>query len=349
MRHIALGLVLGLVGALGTVLACSGDRGLTTDPAAVSPDPDADAVYPDAQADVLGSLPDNGPVSPGALCASTYGTLHDSYDACCTASDRSSLRYQLVFGQLGVIKESCTPQLEASASAGRIELDSTEFHVCTARFAAFFAGGACGKDLSPYLDFVTIDGCRDAVNGNQAVGKPCLRDYECENGLTCVGFAGQNDGLCTRPPPLGEACGGGKTDAGGGDAVIAFAFGVHPKCETAATCNRSTGRCVASLEENAACSDTEQCNGGLTCLLGKCSADAPSPAGGPCRSNKDCSGIALFCELGAAGTPGKCAPRKPAGAACTAPGALGGSSCSGQCVAPDGGAAPQCVSFCGSG
>jgi hypothetical protein len=75
----------------------------------------------------------------------------------------------------------------------------------------------------------------------------------------------------------------------------------------------------------------------------------PSAAGGPCKANKDCLGAALFCEVGAAGSTGKCAAKKPAGSPCTAAGALGGSSCGGQCVAPDGGAAAQCVSFCGSG
>jgi hypothetical protein len=152
-------------------------------------------------------------------------------------------------------------------------------------------------------------------------------------------------------PPIGAECGAGKADGGtaSGDAVVAFSFGDHPHCTMGATCNRSTGRCVASLGANQPCTDSEQCDTGVTCLVGKCASGMPSTAGGPCKANKDCLGAALFCEPSAAGSSGKCAAKKPAGAPCTAAGALGGSSCSGQCVAPDGGASAQCVSFCGSG
>jgi len=341
-------LVTALLGTLVTTLDCSADRAAPVD----APD-DAAAPAADAEAppDTDASAKPAEPGSLAGLCKATYGTIHDSYDACCTATDRASLRYQIVFGQLAVIKESCTPQLEASAAAGRIALDDAALQSCTNAFATFFAGGACGKDLSPVLDVNAVPGCNAAVAGKQALGKPCLRDYECENGLTCVGFAGPSDGVCTKSPPIGDACGAGKADGGGAgaDAVVDFAFGEHPKCAMGATCNRSTRRCVASLEANEPCSDSEQCKSGLACLLGSCSAGTPAAAGGACRSNKDCNGTALFCELAAAGTTGKCASRKPAGAPCTAAGALGGSSCSGQCVAPDGGAAAQCVSFCGSG
>ena len=344
-----------LVTALGTMLVtavdCSGDGAAATpaandtsasEPVDAGPTPELDAGPPT-------------PVRPGslaALCQATYGTLFDAYDACCTAPDRTTLRYKLVFGQLGVFKEACTPQLEASAAAGRVVLDDAAFQSCTGAFASFFAGGACGKDLSPVLDMDSIAGCDAVVRGKQAAGMPCLRDYECENGLTCVGYAGQHDGTCTTRPPIGAACGAGKSDAGaaaGGDAVIAFSFGDHPLCTMGATCNRSTGRCVTRLAASQPCTDTEQCDAGLTCLLGKCSTATPAVAGGACKSNKDCQGATLFCEVASAGTTGKCAPKKPAGSACSAAGALGGSSCSGQCIAPDGGSAAQCVSFCGSG
>lgn len=296
------------------------------------------------------SKPPSGPPgSLAALCKATWGTIYDSYDACCSANDRTSVRYKLVFGQLGVFKEACTPQLEASAAAGRIALDQTGYEACTGAFAKFFTGGACGKDLTPVLDIDTVAGCDAAVVGKQPAGMPCLRDYECQNGLTCIGYAGAHDGVCAAPPAIGSACGAGKSDGGaGGDAVVAFSFGDHPRCATGATCNRSNGRCVASVAANQPCTDTEQCSAGLACLLGVCSSGAPSPAGGPCKATKDCLGGTLYCEGATAAAPGKCATKKPAGSACAAAGALGGSTCGGQCVAPDGGAAGQCVSFCGS-
>ena len=63
-----------------------------------------------------------------------------------------------------------------------------------------------------------------------------------------MGYSGQSDGTCRPGPPIGAACGAGKADgAAGGDAVVAFSFGDHPRCTTGATCNRSTSRCMATL------------------------------------------------------------------------------------------------------
>lgn len=297
-----------------------------------------------------------GPATAATLCAATYGAIHDSYDACCTASDRSTLRHKLVFGQLAVFKGSCTPQLEASVSSGRVALDAAAHASCVSAYAKFFAGGACGKDLSPVLEPQKVPGCDAAVLGKQALGRPCLRDYECEAGLTCVGFSGQRDGQCKKAPAAGEECGAGKTDpnadAGSGEiAVIDFDFGDHPRCAAGAYCNRTTRKCAASVAAGGACSDSEQCAPGLSCLLGTCDAGKPSGAGGPCKSNRDCNATSLFCDAsgGGGGGAASCAPKKPEGAACTGAGGAGGSTCKGQCVSADGGTTGACASFCGSG
>ena len=294
MRRIVLVVALGTM--LLTAVDCSGPSEdgppAASDTTAATEPPDAAPADDDARAPT--------PARPGsfaALCQATYGTLFDAYDACCTADDRTSNRYKLVFGQLGVFKEACAPQLEASAAAGRVVLDEAAYASCTGAFATFFTGGACGKDLTPVLDIDTVVGCDAVVRGKQGADMPCLRDYECLTGLTCVGYSGQSDGTCRPGPPVGAACGAGEADgAAGGDAVVAFSFGDHPRCTTGATCNRSTGRCMASLGANQPCTDTEQCDTGLTCLLGACSAATPSAAGGACKTNRDCQGAALFCE-----------------------------------------------------
>jgi len=344
---------LSALSALAGLVACSADPAW---PAAAPGGAEADA---SASADGAGATDAGvtpgpaGPITAGALCAATYGAIHDSYDACCTATDRSTLRHKLVFGQLAVFKEACTPQLEASVSAGRVALDAKAHASCVSEYAKFFGGGVCGKDLSPVLEPQKVPGCDAAVVGKQALGQACLRDYECEAGLTCVGFSGQRNGQCRKPPAAGEDCGAGKTDpdAGAGAdeaAVIDFDFGDHPRCAAGAYCNRTTRKCAAAIGSGGACSDSEQCAAGLSCLLGACGPGAPSGAGGPCKTNRDCSGASLFCEASGGGAP-SCAPKKPEGAACTGAGGVGGSTCKGMCVSADGGGSGSCASFCGSG
>lgn len=281
-----------------------------------------------------------------AFCGGTYAKLHDAYEACCSASDRETVRYKVVFTQLDAIKASCTPQLQAGV--GRLLVDDAALASCTEAFTSFFEGGGCGKNLGPVLDMKIVPGCDLAIAGRQGVDEACLRDYECQDGLTCIGFAGLSEGKCKPPPAIGAACGAGKGD-GGADVVVAFAFGDHPTCATGAYCSRSTSRCVAAVEAGGACTDVEECAGGLHCVLGACTTDERSGAGGPCRANKDCSDTTLFCEGATSSKTGTCAAKRPQGSACTASGALGGSSCMGQCVAPAGDASAVCASFCGSG
>jgi len=343
-----------LVTALGTMLVtavdCSGDGAAATpaandtsasEPVDAGPTPELDAGPPT-------------PVRPGrsrrsvrpptARCSMRMTLLHRArpHHAPLQARLRTARRLQ------GGLYSAA----RGERGRRRVVLDDAAFQSCTGAFASFFAGGACGKDLSPVLDMDSIAGCDAVVRGKQAAGMPCLRDYECRERAHVRGLRGPARRHVHHRPPIGAACGAGKSDAGaaaGGDAVIAFSFGDHPLCTMGATCNRSTGRCVTRLAASQPCTDTEQCDAGLTCLLGKCSTATPAVAGGACKSNKDCQGATLFCEVASAGTTGKCAPKKPAGSACSAAGALGGSSCSGQCIAPDGGSAAQCVSFCGSG
>ena len=330
-------------------LACSGDPNTSV---GATPDEGGTPAVDGA------SLPDEAsaaPVKPGppgtasSFCKGTYELLYDSYDACCTAGDKTTLRYQLIFNQLGIIKESCSPQLEASVAAGRISVDTQAHDACVSAYTSFFAGGTCGKDLTPFLD-MTVAGCDKAFVGRQDLGLPCLRDYECKDGLTCIGFAGNTDGSCKKPPATGADCGAGKGDAGGGDAIVAYAFGDHPRCEVDAVCNATAHRCVARVAANGACAATEQCAAGLTCLLGRCDSGMPANVGGACKSNHDCNGMILYCAAGDAGVGSVCAKKNAAGTPCTAAGPLGGSACSGQCaVVGDAAAAPVCVSFCGSG
>ena len=349
MRLLALlaTLLVMLVGAQ----ACSGDPVLpVADPAeAGGPAPEADAAATPGDASAPLDATARGAMT--AFCNATYGMLHDGYDACCSAGDKTTLRYQLVFGQLAVFKDACAPQLEASVAAGRVVLDPAAHAACTGAFAKFFAGGVCGKDLSPVLDMETVPGCDAVVAGQQDAGRPCLRDYECRSGLTCVGFTGPTEGTCQSPPAIGAACGAAKPDGGAADAVVAFGFGDHPTCASGATCNRSTRRCAASANSGEPCSASEQCAQGLRCLLGACSSDAPSAMGGPCKANKDCAGTTLFCQAGDAGTLGHCATKSAAGTPCLPAGPVGGSACLGQCAttSPDAGAETKCASFCGSG
>jgi hypothetical protein len=179
------------------------------------------------------------------------------------------------------------------------------------------------------------------VTGLQAAGAPCATDFECANGLTCVGWTGGTDGTCASPGDAGGRC--EQAPDAGSALYIDYGFGDHPPCSASAYC--STPTCVAQGGAGASCTNSTSCASGLLCILGKCSSAGLSDGGSPCAAKLDCD-PGLYCHAGDGGaSPGTCTPRVPLGGACTST----GDECKGLCAVPDGGKTGVCAAFCGSG
>jgi hypothetical protein len=209
-------------------------------------------------------------------------------------------------------------------------------------------GTACGGDVTVQA----VDGasCHDVFAGNVAPNGACINDYECADGLTCVGYAmplsGQpTEGTCQSPPAIDQPCAQTKPDGSVGSTTISFKFGTHPACAAGAYCTASAGgKCAAVRTAGQTCSETTDCAAGLTCINGTCDAAGPADVGGACALAADCK-KGLYCQRAGAGS-GTCQEKKSASSPCSG-GALS-SECKGRCDAPDGSATGTCVSFCGS-
>ncbi|MGH7294440.1 MAG: hypothetical protein ACRELB_05895, partial [Polyangiaceae bacterium] len=175
----------------------------------------------------------------------------------------------------------------------------------------------------------------------QAAGAPCAVDFECQDGLACVGWTGASDGHCAPPGDAGAACEQSPDASSALD--IDYGFGSHPPCAAGAYC--ATPLCKSQGASGTACSTDTSCLSGTDCHLGKCSAVGPAADGGTCDTKADCQ-QGLYCAQGDGGAlPGQCLPRLPAGGACTAT----GDECKGLCVLGDGGKSGICTALCGSG
>lgn len=340
MRVLRSTIVCAFSGAL--LFACGGGD------SASSPTGDAGAGADATGAGDGGSPPsDSGPVDASTLtafCDGIYGAFTRTFEACCTAQDQTTFQFKFADGLLHVIVALCESELPASLSQGRIQYNAADGQACVAAEQQALAGYTCGGTISGSP--AAASECQAAIVGLQAAGAPCGDDYECQDGLTCIGYVhqkgGTTDGVCSQPPAAGQACGPGKTD-GGGTTVVHWNFGNHAQCAAGSYCP-SSGTCAAQVASGGSCTSNNQCVTGLTCHADKCGTAGPSPAGGSCAVESDCQS-GLYCGR-ADGGGSVCTPKLPAGSSCT--GSLG-SECKGICSVPDGGTSGTCVTFCGSG
>ena len=193
----------------------------------------------------------------------------------------------------------------------------------------------------PYQEYLAgRASCETAVVGLQGVGAPCMGDYECQNGLTCIGWTpNQDHGTCQVPPTTASSpCGKALTAS---NESVRYVFGNHPLCGTGLSCpvlgggGGGEGTCQPYHTLGQDCSDGVACAIGSTCTARICHAGGPSGDGGPCAGDEDCQ-VGLRCPSPDTG----CTPGLAPEATCF----VGAFQCEGVCApAPDSG---MCVSFC---
>jgi hypothetical protein len=309
-------------------------------------------VGPDVQADdgsADGSAGDSAAASDGGdggldatgFCQGTYGVLRKAFESCCSAADITNPTYPLYDQLLGGAEQLCATQLAKSVGDGRATFNVGDAQSCVALVKQLASGGSvCWPTLTSNQSSGATFGtppCNGVVTGLQAQGQPCAQDYECQNGLTCVGWTTSADGTCQQPPARGAACGGGQSTG----ITVDYGFGSHPQCASGSYCNKT---CLAQAAGGQACTTNAECQAGLVCRQGKCGTATPSGPSGPCVQKSDCQN-GLYCEPGDGGASGTCQTRQDAGAACTQT----GDQCKGVCDVPDSGVSGTCAAICGSG
>lgn len=335
-----------LGGALVSLaMACGDDAAVTADPTPDGSTPDASTVdAPEGDA-----TPPTG-TELDAFCKGTLGLYGPRYEECC---DPSAAPKQYTFDStlLKALLPACTMSLGKSLQSGRATFVPAAAATCETSVSTPIQARTCPDVLHAASNQATKSifneaaGCSGALVGHQAVDAPCANDYECVDGLTCVGWTPASDGACKAPPGEGALCGYAIPDSGGFIDLVRWGFGTHPRCAAGFYCASTAsqqGTCRPSKLADGSCTSDDECAEGLRCQLGVCSTAGPAPADAPCKRKSDCQDR-LYCKSSDGGSV--CAPREVAGAPCS--GALG-PECQGACVTPDGGGAATCVAFCGS-
>jgi hypothetical protein len=337
--------VLPLTGVLVSfAMACGEEASVTTTPTPDGSPPDA------STSDV--ALADATPPTDtelDAFCKDTLGLYAPRYAECC---DPSAAPKQYAFNEtiLKGLHLACTTSLGKSVQSGRATFALAAATMCEANASGQIRARTCPDVLRtpsnqpPKSIFNGATGCAEAVVGRQGVDAACANDYECLDGLTCIGWTPQGDGACKAPPGEAALCGYAIPDGGGFLELFHWGFGNHPRCAAGFYCAASAlqqGTCRPSKLATGPCDSHDECAEGLRCQLGVCGTAGAAPADAPCERNSDCQDR-LYCKSAEAGRV--CAPREVAGTPCGNP---LGSECQGACVKPDGGTA-SCVAFCGS-
>lgn len=268
----------------------------------------------------------NAPAIPLAekLCSGLSTTPEKKRSACCKTTPAV------------VITGECTRTLSAALRHHAIALDERDVDACLAAFDRTLEG--CDW-VGPFPPGAPAE-CLGILIGKLASGTKCRSSLECAGDQHCVGLGPTTVGRCGAPSADGESC-GGTVDALGGFARQSDLEKRHPECKD--RCIKH--KCSAPVAENGPCLISSDCQDGMQCLVGtgvapktgvplrKCVAgEAPAKDGEPCPGGA-CEG-SLQCIRG------KCAARKPTGAACA-----DDFECRGGCL-KDGGTKGTCGPRC---
>ncbi len=262
-------------------------------------------------------------------CEKTWGLVHAGLEACCTAEEQTTLDFILRRSSYEELVSRCKSALEESISKGRILIRQSEADACYAAYADNHGPDHC-PNLSPSVPAVSR--CSNVFTGVGGEGAPCIADYECLDGLTCVGYTSSSEGECKAPPAIGEPCGPAPGDQPSLVSMDAYMFGTHPRCAPGARCHPETRTCVKAAVEGESCSSKNDCAWSLECVTGKCARQL-ADEGADCDEHDDCAS-GLYCEA----TTRKCTKKKVAGEACR-----NIAECHGRCDPSLG-----CKSYCGS-
>ncbi|HVH41896.1 MAG TPA: Dickkopf N-terminal cysteine-rich domain-containing protein [Labilithrix sp.] len=285
-----------------------------------------------------------------AFCKGTLGLYAPSYAECCDPS-AAPKRYAFDKTLLEGLLLSCTMSLGKSVQSGRATFVPAAAATCTTNVSGAMQARTCPEVLHTPSNqpsksiFKEAAGCSEVLVGRQALDASCANDYECLDGLTCVGWTTTSDGTCKTPPGDSALCGYAIPDGGGFLELVRWGFGTHPRCAAGFYCASTAlqqGTCRPSKPADGSCNSHDECADGLRCQLGVCGTAGPAPADAPCKRNSDCQDR-LFCKSADGGS--LCASPEVAGTPCS--NELG-SECQGACVKPDGGGPASCVAYCGS-
>jgi hypothetical protein len=276
--------------------------------------------------------------APATFCADLFGDVATYAQTCCSQGDQQTTQYQALSQTLQSLTQLCSQALGQSVTKGRVQIDSAQASQCLAAVQTQLAALPCGQLQTLSVGTLMSLVCHDAVVGQQDTGRFCAADYECQAGLTCVGFTEGTDGICQLPPPAGASCGWIAADAGI-PVAEALTFGTHPQCADDGWCANT---CMPAGAAGAGCQANAQCAPDLFCHALACSTQAPA-ATGPCVTDADCSAGA-YCD----GVTSACTPQKAAGASCLLRSPPAVSECQGICVT-GGGPQGTCASWCSSG
>lgn len=294
-----------------------------------------------AVADAAKSVPITAPPGVGkSFCDKIIGDALRELDGCCTADDRMTTQFKLSYGFGTAFETQCETAMESSIGKGRVRYRPDALGTCAAALDAFYAPGKCTSLTEPVLGPSVVT-CGDVFAGVGADGAACAGTYECEEGLTCVGYGDGADGTCKSPPPIGSPCGAAPGD-GSTSITYTLSFGRHPPCAPGAACSSASHTCVAG-GPGTRCSDRDDCDVSLDCVRGVCGTTKPADVGGACDAARDCV-RGTFCAK--SGQPeGQCTAKKTAGGTCSD---AFSSECIGRCDVDGGAASGACASYCGS-
>jgi hypothetical protein len=348
-----------VIGAFGTLLAaaCGGFGAAGPPGGADAVDGALDGAMDGAPVgDASGIVGTYGLATAGdgkGYCDQTFGAISKTFlgPSCCNAADRASGQYVLLVGLLAGLTQECETSLEVSIAKGRLTYNGAAAASCFAELQAL-AGTACVGAVDVTLANQGAS-CHGVFAGNVPVSGACINDYECADGLTCVGYAtplpstiAPLEGTCQNPPAIDQPCAQIKPDGSFGSTTMSFKFGTHPDCAPGAYCTAAAGgKCAAARTAGQSCFETSDCAAGLSCINDKCDAAGPADVGGACSVAGDCK-KGLYCQRAGAVESGSCQEKKAASSPCS--GGTLSSECKGRCDAPDGSTTGTCVSFCGS-
>jgi hypothetical protein len=276
---VLLSLLFGMVNACGGTQAASissndggADATASVDGSANEDASDAgDAAFVDAPADVAVDAAVDASAAL-SLCDGIFGAAARSFDSCCSPSDKALGPYHTTAGMFETGLRWCGENVSRSLSQGRIQIDPTQTAACEAKITSTLtakpmcweaANANRGDEQRARLGPAE---CTEALVGLQAASQPCAFDYECADGLTCVGWTNSSDGRCDAPPAIGQPCG----YAGDGAITDWYPFGIHPACAAGAYCFNT---CHPLGAQGDGCMDATQCSSGLECIAGHCSGN----------------------------------------------------------------------------
>ena len=206
-----------------------------------------------------------------AFCDATYGGLRVAFEGCCTSGDTTTAQYQFIDAIYAALTKDCESALANAIARGRVTFDTTAAAACEASFQQRIGQGNCWGNVDTNQPAPPIFGssaCSDVVTGLQKAGAPCAVDFECADGLTCVGWTGSTDGACASPGGAGAPC--EQAPDAGSALDVAWGFGNHPSCAAGAYC--VTPKCKAQGGSGAPCTSDQACTSPMICHLGACAA-----------------------------------------------------------------------------